>query len=86
MTPRRYIEECDYVAYALNIANEVKGLHEPSTYKEAMASNDSSKWLIAMKQEMESLAKNETRDIVEAPKKKEDRWVQVDIQEEGGSF
>ena len=35
-----------------------------------MASNDSSKWLIAMKQEMESLAKNETWDIVEAPKKK----------------
>ena len=70
VAPRRYIEECDYVVYALNIASEVEGLNEPSTYKEAMASNDSSKWLIAMKQEMESLAKNGTWDIVVAPKKK----------------
>ena len=78
VAPRRYIEECDYVVYALNIASEVEGLNEPSTYKEAMASNDSSKWLIAMKQEMESLAKNKTWDIVEAPKKKkivECKWI-----------
>ena len=60
MAPRRYIEECDYIAYTLNIASEVEGLDEPSTYKETMASNDSSKWLIAMKQKMKSLAKNET--------------------------
>ena len=70
MTPRRYIKKCDYVAYALNIASEVKGLNEPNTYRETITSNDSSKWLIAMKQEMESLAKNETWDIIEAPKKK----------------
>ena len=75
MAPRRYIEECDYDAYALNVASEVEGLHESSTYKEAMASNDSSKWLIAMKQEMDSLAKNELGILV-----------QVDIQEEGESF
>ena len=37
-------------------------------YKEALALNDSSKCLIAIKQEMKSLAKNETWDIVEAPK------------------
>ena len=70
VAPRRYIKECEYVAYPLNIASKVEGLHEPSTYKEALASNDSSKWLIAMKQEMESLAKNETWDIVEAQKKR----------------
>ena len=70
MAPRRYIEDCDYVAYALNVATKVEGLHEPSTYKRAMAPNDSRKSLIAVKQEMESLAKNKTWDIVEAPKKK----------------
>ena len=67
VAPRRYIEECDYVAYALNIASKVEGLHEPCTYKEALALKDSS--LIAMKQEIDSLAKNETWYIVEAPKK-----------------
>ena len=35
VAPRRYIEECDYFVYTLNIASEVKGLDEPSTYKEA---------------------------------------------------
>ena len=39
-----------------------------SKYKEAIASNNSSNWLIAMTQEMESLAKNKTWDIVKAPK------------------
>ena len=70
MALMRYIKECDYLTYALNIASKVEGLDEPSTYKEAMFSNDLSKWLIVMKQEMESLAKNEIQDIVEAPKKK----------------
>ena len=49
---RRYIEECDYVAYALIIASEVESVNDPNSYKEAMASSDSSKWLVAMKQEM----------------------------------
>ena len=70
MAPRRQIEEYVYVANALNIATKVEGLHELSTYKEAMGSNDKSKWLIAMKQEKESLAKIETWDIIEAPKKR----------------
>ena len=68
--PRRHIKECDYVAYALNIASKGEGLNEPITYKEAMASNNSWKWLIAMKQQMESHSKNETWETVEAQKQK----------------
>ena len=68
--PRRYIEECDYVAYALNVASNVDGVGDPNSYKEAMASHDASKWLVAMKQEIESLHKNHTWKIVEAPKNK----------------
>ena len=56
----RYIEEFDYVVYAFNIASEAKELNESSTHKEVMTLNASRKWLITMKQEMESLAKNET--------------------------
>ena len=56
------------MAYALTIASEVESVNDPNSYKEAMASSDSSKWLVAMKQEMESLAKNKTWVIIEAPK------------------
>ena len=70
MALRKYIEECDYVAYALKIASEVKGLNKKSTYKEAMSSSESSKWLIAMMQEMKSLVENEAWNITEAAKKK----------------
>ena len=58
------------MAYALIIASEVESVNDPNSYKEAMASSDSSKWLVAMKQEMQSLAKNKTRVIVEAPRNK----------------
>ena len=40
---RRYIEECDYVANALTIGSEVESVNDPNSYKEAMASSDSSK-------------------------------------------
>ena len=37
---RRYIEECDYVAYALTIASEVKSVNDPNSYNEVMAFSD----------------------------------------------
>ena len=37
------------MAYAFTIASEVESVNDPNSYKEAMASNDSSKWLVAMK-------------------------------------
>ncbi|GFR24645.1 retrovirus-related Pol polyprotein from transposon TNT 1-94 [Trichonephila clavata] len=40
---------------------------EPETYKEAMASEDSDKWLAAMKEELESLSNNNTWILVNLP-------------------
>lgn len=51
---------------------------EPNTYEEAVASLDRSKWLEAMKEELNSLVKNKTYDLVTLPKDKkaiECRWV-----------
>ncbi|KAL0345452.1 UNVERIFIED_CONTAM: Retrovirus-related Pol polyprotein from transposon TNT 1-94 [Sesamum radiatum] len=41
---------------------------EPTTYKAAMASTDSEKWLIAMKSEMESMYDNKVWNLVDLPK------------------
>ncbi|GFQ82573.1 uncharacterized protein TNCT_320471 [Trichonephila clavata] len=40
---------------------------EPETYKEAMASEDSNKWLAAMKEKLESLSNNNTWILVNLP-------------------
>lgn len=41
--------------------------HEPSTFKEAVSGTESEKWLAAMGDEMESLYKNQTWDLVIQP-------------------
>jgi hypothetical protein len=43
---------------------------EPATYTEAIASVDKEKWLGAMQEEMQSLEKNGTWDVVRLPKQK----------------
>ena len=44
---------------------------EPETYQEAMSSENSHEWLCAMSEEMESLLKNETLELVDlSPEKK----------------
>ena len=63
--PTRYGFE-DMVGYALQVAEEVD-TSEPSTYKEAILSSDSEKWFAAMGDEMESLHKNQTWDLVIQP-------------------
>ena len=40
---------------------------EPSTYEEAVASNDSEKWLEAMKSEMDSMYTNQVWELVDVP-------------------
>ncbi|GKC53956.1 retrovirus-related pol polyprotein from transposon TNT 1-94, partial [Tanacetum coccineum] len=42
-----------------------KDTHEPLTYQEAFACEDSSKWKAAMKEEMDSLRKNKTWELVD---------------------
>ncbi|GJR70298.1 retrovirus-related pol polyprotein from transposon TNT 1-94 [Tanacetum coccineum] len=51
-------------AYAFAAAEE-EDTHEPLTYQEAVAYEDSSKWKAAMEEEMDSLRKNKTWELVD---------------------
>ncbi|GJQ92982.1 retrovirus-related pol polyprotein from transposon TNT 1-94 [Tanacetum coccineum] len=59
----------DYVAYALQVAEEVESL-EPATYREAITSKDSDMWIAAMGEEIESLHKNKTWELVQLPERR----------------
>ena len=54
--PQKY-GKADLVAYALSVADNIESSEEPSTYEEAVSCSDSSKWMIDMQEEMESLNK-----------------------------
>ncbi|CAD6239766.1 unnamed protein product [Miscanthus lutarioriparius] len=58
------IEECDIVHYAFSCAEHVENIHEPATYTKAVVSSDREKWIFAMQEEMHSLEKNGTWDVV----------------------
>ena len=76
--PDRLIEECNIVSFALSVAEEIEGNSEPSSYSEAIISGDSNKWMTAMHDEMESLEKNGTWDLVKLPREKKPircKWV-----------
>ena len=62
--PERYSAYSEMVAYALSIAETVE-YDEPSTYAEAVSSNESAQWCVAMNEEIESLQKNQTWELVE---------------------
>jgi hypothetical protein len=63
---RRLIEECN-MGFALSCAEEVDYSVEPSTYTKLIVSGDREKWVVAMQEEMQSLDKNDTCDIVCLP-------------------
>ncbi|KAJ4710008.1 Retrovirus-related Pol polyprotein from transposon TNT 1-94 [Melia azedarach] len=66
--PKRYGFE-DMVAYALQVAEEVDtNCNEPSTYKEAVTCTESTQWFAAMRDEMESLHKNQTWELTKRPR------------------
>jgi hypothetical protein len=65
------IEDCN-VAFALSVAEEVDSAHEPLNYSEAILSADSEKWMSAMHEEMMSLEKNDTWDIVHLASEEKD--------------
>ena len=76
--PRREIRKParfdDMVAYALPIADD----DVPSTYTEAISNSDGVKWKQAMNEEMQSLHKNRTWELVRLPKGKKAigcKWV-----------
>ncbi|GKE54085.1 hypothetical protein Tco_1489241, partial [Tanacetum coccineum] len=64
--PLRFRDESNMAAYVF-VAAEEEDTHEPLTYKEAVACEDSSKWKAAMKEEMDSLRKNKTWELVVHP-------------------
>ncbi|KAG8478983.1 hypothetical protein CXB51_028891 [Gossypium anomalum] len=67
--PKKYAE-ADLVAYALNVAEDIDANREPSNYSEAISCEDSEKWMFSMQEEMESLHKKRTWDLVKLPKGK----------------
>nr|GFD37381.1 retrotransposon protein, putative, Ty1-copia subclass [Tanacetum cinerariifolium] len=62
--PLRFRDESNMAAYAFAAAEE-EDAHEPLTYQEVVACEDSSKWKAAMKEEMDSLMKNKTWELVD---------------------
>lgn len=58
------------VPYALNVAKGIDYYEEPSNYDEAVNSDGSGKWMIAMYEEMKSLHKNDTWDLMNLSKYK----------------
>ncbi|GJX37638.1 retrovirus-related pol polyprotein from transposon TNT 1-94 [Tanacetum coccineum] len=66
MIPLRFRDESNMAAYAFAAAEE-EDTHEPLTYQEAVACEDSSKWKAAMEEEMDSLRKNKTWELVDHP-------------------
>lgn len=63
--PTRY-SHVEIASFALNIAEETENT-EPQSYKEAAVRVNRSKWLKAMKEEMDSLEKNKTWELVDKP-------------------
>eukprot|EP00253_Pinus_taeda_P029664 PITA_29664 len=60
-TPKRYEDYASSFSLIIEVG-------EPSCYQEAVDDTYSEKWKMAMEEEIDSLAKNSTRDLVELPK------------------
>jgi hypothetical protein len=71
---RKLAKFIDMVAYALPMFED----DIPSTYKEVVRTSESNEWKKAMDDEMQSLHKNQTWDLVQLPKGKKEigcKWV-----------
>ena len=85
--PQRYGFE-DKVSFALVTSNG-----DPFTFKEATNKKGNDKWLVAMSEEMESLQKNKTWELVKLPKGKKAigcKWIfckkEALLEKEGEKF
>ena len=56
------------VAYALSVAESIE-ISEPSTYNEAINSDEAAEWTVAMTEGMKSLLKNQTWELVKPPRR-----------------
>ena len=57
----------DYVTYMSEDVNDIGKVEDPTSYKEAIKSMNSSKWQVAMEDELKSMASNDVWDLVEVP-------------------
>ena len=67
----------DLVAYVLTTVEDM-GIHEPDTYSNVVTCRESEKWVGVMAEELESLHKNKTWELVKLPKGKKAiglKWV-----------
>nr|GEW28821.1 retrovirus-related Pol polyprotein from transposon TNT 1-94 [Tanacetum cinerariifolium] len=64
--PLRFRDESNMSVYAF-VAAEEEDTHEPLTYQEAVACEDGSKWKATMKEEIDSLRKNKTKELIDHP-------------------
>ena len=71
----RLIKECNLTYYALSCVEQVENTHEPATYHEANGCGECEKWILAMHEEMQSLEKNSTWEIVPLPQKKKKKKI-----------
>ena len=62
--PQRYV---NLVAYTLSVIKETSEVGEPTSYLDAVSYDNSSKWLITMNEEIESLHQNRTWDLEKPP-------------------
>ncbi|KAG8472415.1 hypothetical protein CXB51_035361 [Gossypium anomalum] len=67
--PKKYAE-VDLIAYALNVTEDIDANREPSNYSEAISCEDSEKWMFSMQEEMKSIHKNRTWDLMKLHKGK----------------
>ena len=84
--PLRHYGQVNLVEYALSVEDD-----EPVTFKQAIKDVDKESWLVAMEEEMQSLHKNKTWEVVPLPKGKTAigcKWVyknKEDSSESGGT-
>ena len=74
--PKRY-GQAKMTTFALSVAEEIVDM-EPKTYQEAINSNEADQWVKAIQEEMDSLRKNETWELVTKPKDRKvvgSKWV-----------
>nr|GEX88795.1 hypothetical protein [Tanacetum cinerariifolium] len=62
--PLRFRDESNMASYAFATVEE-EDTHEPLTYQKVVACEDISKWKVVMKEEMDSLRKNKTWELVD---------------------
>ncbi|KAK1626067.1 hypothetical protein QYE76_000382 [Lolium multiflorum] len=64
---RRKAISDDYITYMSEDVDDIGKVEDPTSYKEAIKSLNSSKWQIAMEDELKSMDSNDVWDLVEVP-------------------